>query len=134
VAVSLDQLPADIVSTFDGRWRFQLADRINGHHGGANFVDGVTVEPIDNRVLKRFICAHGNAMVGAVRVSGGEPCELGDVSALVPKPAVETKSEEQPATDEASGGDAGGPNEAASEQPAEEPKPAVETKKGGTRA
>lgn len=83
MAVSIDQLPDDLPDTIDGRWRFHLSEPFQGHFGGAFFVDGVTTEGIGNHPFKRFVCGHGHVMVGAVRVSGGPECHIGDVSALV---------------------------------------------------
>lgn len=84
MGVSLDQLPYDSATIYTDRWLFQLSDELRGPHGGANFDLGVVTDPVDTRVLRRFICAHGKAMIGALRVVG-EECELGDCSALKPK-------------------------------------------------
>jgi hypothetical protein len=83
VAVSIDQLPEDMVSVLDGRWLFQLTERLNGHLGGALLEEGRTLEPVSNAVLKRFICGQGHVMAGALRVVG-PPAEIGDCASLRP--------------------------------------------------
>lgn len=94
MGISLEQLPYDSVTIYSDRWLFQLSDELRGPHGGANFDLGIVTDPVDTRVLRRFICAHGKSMVGAMRVVG-EECELGDCSGL--KPKDESKSESVPA-------------------------------------
>lgn len=84
MGISLDMIPTfDSASFYGDRWIFQLNEPLNGHHGGTYFVDGLATEPVDTRCFRKFICAHGHQMVGALRVEGGHH-EIGDCGALLP--------------------------------------------------
>lgn len=96
MSISIDDLnathvPADV---FSDRWVFQLAEEFRGPHAGVMFDAGRSVEPIDFRIMRKFVVNYGRSMIGAMRVVG-EPAELGDCSALraqlgLPETASET--------------------------------------------
>lgn len=81
--LSLTDLPMDDGALPAGKWVVHLRDGITDSFGGATFRGGITVHPVDGRFLKRLVIFQ--PVVGAMRVVG-EPCELGDCSALKPKP------------------------------------------------
>lgn len=86
MGVSLSDIPFDGATWITDRWLFHLGEPLNCALGETEFIDGVAMKPVSSNALKRWVVSHGRGMIGAMRVVG-EPCELGDCSALKPTPA-----------------------------------------------
>lgn len=139
MAISLDELnathvPADI---FTDRWIFQLVEEFRGPNAGVMFDVGRSVEPVDYRTFRKFVCNYGRSMIGAIRVVG-EPVELGDCTALrksaglsEPEPS-EVASEPEPAEEDAAK-TADDAEEPASDSSARQPSDAPRGGKGNRR-
>lgn len=86
--ISIHELPADDGYLPAGKWMVALRDNLNDSLAGTSFRAGLTVAPVDGRLLKRLVTFM--PVVGALRVEGS-PCRLGDVSRLTgeaPAPVV----------------------------------------------
>jgi hypothetical protein len=79
--IHYEQLPQDNGFLPAGKWLIKLRDHVNDAFAGAAFKDGISVEPIEGRLVKRFVTLM--PVVGAYRVEG-EPCALGDCTGLRP--------------------------------------------------
>jgi hypothetical protein len=90
--LSYTDLPMDDGFLPAGKWLVQMRDPITDSFAGAAFKAGITVEPINGRLLKRLVTFM--KVDGALRVEG-EPCELGDCSTLKPAPAPVPEAVEQ---------------------------------------
>lgn len=100
--LSMDQLPMDDGYLPAGKWLVALRDNLNDSLAGASFKDGLTLEPVNGRLLKRLVTFM--PVLGALRVEG-DPCALGDVSRLLPArepeppAAIKEPERETPAPD-----------------------------------
>lgn len=83
--LSLSDLPRDDSGLIPaGEWLAILRDEISDSFAGMRFVLGVMQDPIKGNQLVRLVATM--AVLGALRVSGGEPMALGDTSKLGRQP------------------------------------------------
>lgn len=93
--VSIFDLPKDDQDVLPaGLWHIALADNLSESFGWMTFELGITTFPIDGRALIRA-CAFFS-VDGALRVEGGDACELGDCSRLRPAAAPDASAEPAP--------------------------------------
>jgi len=79
--LSLSDLPHDDSGLIPaGEWHAVLREEISDSMAGMRFVLGVTQDPLAGRQLVWLVATM--AVLGALRVSGGEPMALGDTSKL----------------------------------------------------
>jgi hypothetical protein len=79
--LDIGKLPQDDGFLPAGMWHVALRDNLTDALAGAVFRNGLTVHPVNGRLLKRIVTFMG--VVGALRVEG-TPCALGDCSRLLP--------------------------------------------------
>lgn len=72
MSIDLNALPRRD-GAVEGRWAMLFRSPLNHGVAGAHFVGGMTVEPVDGRVLQRMIAAFGRDVLCVARVEGGEP-------------------------------------------------------------
>ena len=104
-------IPLDESGLNADMWHFQLSEPLSGHHVGALLELGVSVEPVTVRTMRRIAGGMGSMLIGAIRVAGGAPFEVGDCSELrilvappapAPEPVVEPPNPSVPAAAPAS--------------------------------
>lgn len=80
--ISITDLPQDDSGLIPaGLWLAALRDNLSDGFAGMTFQDGLLTSPITGRMLVRLVATM--SVVGALRVEGGDPCEVGDVSRML---------------------------------------------------